>query len=89
MDYFSKWPEIAAAPNQTAETIGHLLIEFLLTHHGAPNHLLSDCGSNFLSELILEVCHFIGTKITTSGYHAQMDGIVERFNRTLIEMLSK
>ena len=90
MDYFSKWPEVAAVPNQTAETIGRLLIELLLTRHGAPSYLLSDRGSNFLSELILEVCHLIGTKkINTSGYHAQTDGLVERFNRTLIGMLSK
>ena len=54
------------------------------------NYLLSDRGSNFLSELILEVCHLIGTKkINTSGYHAQTDELVERFNRTLIAMLSK
>ena len=90
MDYFSKWPEVAAVPNQTAETIARLLLELLVTHHGAPNYLLSDRGSNFLSDLILEVCHLIGSKkINTSGYHAQTDGLVERFNRTLIGMLSK
>ena len=33
MDYFNKWPEVAAAPNQTAETIGCLLI---LIHHMEP-----------------------------------------------------
>ena len=39
---------------------------------------------------IIEVCHLIGTKkINTSGYHAQTDGLVERFTRTLIGMVSK
>ena len=90
MDYFSKWAEVAAVPNQTAETIAHLLLELLVTRHGAPNYLLSDRGSKFLSDLILEVCHLIESKkINTSGYHAQTDGLVERFNRTLIGMLSK
>ena len=89
MDYFSKWPEVAAVPNQTAETVARL-IEFVFTRHGAPRYLLSDRGSNFLSDLLIEVCHLIGTKkINTSGYHAQTDGLVERFNRTLIGMLSK
>ena len=27
MDYLTKWPEVFATPNQTAETIAHLLVE--------------------------------------------------------------
>ncbi len=78
MDYFSKWPEVAPAPNQTAETVADLLTECIITRHGAPNYLLSDRGSNFLSSLVQEVCHLAGTrKINTTGYHAQTDGLVE------------
>ena len=52
--------------------------------------LLSDHGANFLSKLLLPVCEALGVgKIITSGYHLQTDGLVERFNQTLISMLSK
>ena len=57
---------------------------------GAPERLLFDRGSNFLSELVGEVCRLMQIKkINTSGYHPQMDGLVERFHRTLISMLSR
>ena len=90
MDYFTKWPEVFAVPDQTAETIARLLVEQVIPRHGVPEQLLSDRGKNFLSSLVQEVCKLIGTKkINTSGYHPQCDGLVEKFNSTLISMLSK
>lgn len=89
-DYLTKWVEAFTAPNQTAETIAKLLVEEILCRHGAPEHLLSDRGTNFLSELVLEVCHLLNiTKVNTSGYHPQTDGLVEKFNSTLINMIAK
>lgn len=90
MDYLMKWPEVFAAPDQKAETIAKFFVEHIVTHHGVPEQLLSDRGANFLSNLVQEVCALLGvTKINTSGYHPQTDGLVEWFNRTLITMLSK
>lgn len=43
-----------------------------------------------LSNLMQNVCKLLEIKkINTTAYHPQTDGLVERFNRTLIEMLSK
>ena len=43
-----------------------------------------------MSELIQGVCDQLGVKkMNTSGYHPQTDGLVEKFNYTLIEMVSK
>ena len=54
-------------------------MEHIVVRHGVPEQLLSDRGSNFLSELIKEVCTLLGMeKINTSGYHPQTDGLVER-----------
>ena len=90
MDYMTKWPEVFASPDQKAETIARLLVEHVVARHGVPEQLLSDHGTNFLSELIQEVCTLLGIdKINTSGYHPQTDSFVERFNRTIITMLSK
>ena len=90
MDYFTKWPEVFAAADQSATTIARLLVEEIVSRHGVPEQLLSDRGQNFLSELIGAVCELLGIeKVNTSGYHPQTDGMVEKFNSTIINMLSK
>ena len=90
MDYFTKWPEVFAVPDQQATTIARLLVEEVVARHGVPELLLSDRGPNFLSELTCEVCKLLGIqKVNTSGYHPQSDGMVEKFNGTITNMLSK
>ena len=90
VDYLTKWPEVFAVPDQTAETIANLFVKEIISRHGVPAKLLSDRGTNFLSELMQEICKLMGTeKVNTSSYHPQTDGLVERFNRTLTAMLAK
>ena len=67
-----------------ATDIARLLIDEIISRHGAPRVLLSDRGTNFLSTVIAEVCKiFQIQKVNTSSYHPQTDGLVERFNSTL------
>ena len=90
VDYLTKWPEVYATRDQTAPTIAKLLVEEVISRHGVPNQLLSDRGPSFLSHLITEVCRLMGIKkVNTTAYHPQGDGLVERFNRTLLDMLAK
>ena len=66
-----------------------LFVEGVVCRHGAPQEL-SDRGPNFLSVLFLEVCRWLKVKkVNTSGYHPQTDGLVERFNATLTDMIAK
>ena len=65
-------------------------MEGVVCRHGAPQELLSDRGANFLSDLVSEVCKLFDVKkLNTSGYHPQTNGLCERFNSTLIQMLAK
>ena len=49
----------------------------------------TDQGRNFESTLMKEVCQLLGiVKTRTTPYHPQSDGLVERFNRTLLNFLS-
>ena len=90
LDYMTKWVEAFPTSDQQAPTIASLLVEHIICRHGVPEELLSDRGSNFLSELILELCSLTGMKkINTSGYHPQTDGLVEKFNSTIQGMMAK
>lgn len=65
-------------------------MEKIISHHGVPVELLSDRGAAFLSHLLKEVCGLLGIhQLNTTSYHPQTDGLVERFNRTLTDMLAK
>ena len=90
VDYLTKWPEVFAVQDQTAATIARLLVEQIVSRHGVPSNLLSDRGAAFLSKLMEEVNNLLGIhKVNTTAYHPQTDGLVERFNRTLTDMLAK
>lgn len=88
-DYLTKWPEAFAVPSQDALTIAKLLVEEIICRHGAPKKLLSDRGKNFLSDLIKDITKIMGIKkLNSTAYHPQTDGLTERFNKTLIQILS-
>lgn len=90
MDYFTKWPECFAIPDQTAETVAGVLVDNVFSRHGMPLQLHSDQGRNFESDLFQEVMQRLGIEKTrTTPLHPQSDGMVERFNRTILDYLSK
>lgn len=90
VEYLTKWPEVYPAPDQTSATIAKLLVEEVIARHGVPSEILSDRGKAFLSSLMQEVELLLGyKKLNMTAYHPQTDGLVERFNRTLIAMLAK
>ena len=90
IDYLTIWVEAFPTKDQRALTIAQLLIGEVISHHGVPQELLSDRGAAFLSSLLKEVCQIMGLKkVKTTAYHPQGDGLVERFNWTLTDMLAK
>lgn len=90
MDHLTKWVEAFPMSDQWADTIARLFVEHVVCRHGVPEQLLSDRGTNFLSDLIRGVCDILGVeKINTSGYHPQTDSLVEKFNSTLVSMIAK
>ena len=89
-DYLTKWVEAYPTPDQTAMTIARLFVDNIVCRHGIPEQLLSDRGSNFLSELIQGICDLLGVKkLNTSGYHPQTDGLVEKMNSTIVNLIAK
>ena len=67
--------------DQTVPTIAKLLVKEVIFRHSVPKEILSDHGTNFLSNLLCEVYSLLGIhKLNTTAYHPQTDGLVERFN---------
>lgn len=87
-DCFTKWVTAYAMPDHTAKTVADHLVRDFMCNFGVPEVIHTDRGADFESKLMKEVCDVLGIKKTrTTPYHPQSDGLVERYNRTLIEML--
>ena len=84
MEYLSKW--VVTVPLKTMDThstVQVLLYEVVLKY-GMPSRIISDNGSNYISEAMNMVCKRLGiARSLTSVEHPQSDGLVERINRTL------
>ena len=86
-DHFTRLAHAVPTKNQTAKTTAKALHDFFLVY-GYPRYLHSDQGRNFLSKTISELCAIAGiTKTRTTPYHAMGNGMTERFNHTLLDML--
>uniref|UniRef100_A0A672I094 Gypsy retrotransposon integrase-like protein 1 n=1 Tax=Salarias fasciatus TaxID=181472 RepID=A0A672I094_SALFA len=89
IDYFTKWPEAYAIPNQEAETVADALVEGMISRFGVMASLHSDQGTNFESRVFAAVCERLGIhKTRTTPLHPQSDGLVERFHRNLGDQLA-
>ena len=89
IDIFSRYPIIIPVPNQRTSTIATALTEKVFLEYGFPAELLSDRGTNFMSELFRELLAlFKVRKITTLAYRPATNGVVERFNHTLVSMIA-
>lgn len=88
-DYFTKWIEAYPIPNQEATTVGMKLVDEFFCRFSLPKQLHSDQGPQFESAIIATVCQLLQIdKTRTTPYHPQSDGLIERFNRTLLQMLA-
>ena len=87
-DYYTKWTHAMAMPDQTAQTVADKLAVEFIAYLGTPKTIHTDQGRNFESKLFASVCDLLGIEKTrTTPYHAQSDGQVERWNRTIQQML--
>ena len=71
--------------DQTVKTVAKILYEWFIAVLGMPTKLLSDCGANFTSALVGELCTMFGIQ----KYHMQCNGQMVRFHQTLFRMIEK
>nr|XP_021325913.1 uncharacterized protein LOC110438340 [Danio rerio] len=89
VDYATRYPEAVPLRKATAKAIAQEL--FLLSSRvGIPAEILTDQGTPFMSRLMADLCRLLKVKqLRTTVYHPQTDGLVERFNQTLKQMLRR
>ena len=88
-EYRTKWVEGCALQTIDSKQIAKAFFELIIARFGAPHTLLSDRGQNFLSALMYDIYKIMNvTKLNTTSYRPQTDGLVERTNGTLTQALS-
>ena len=90
VDWYSGWPEAFAVPDKTAETVAHLIIEEIYPRFGCCLELVTDNGSENVNRVVKETLQTLNIHhVTTSFYHPSSNSKVERFHRTLHDVLAK
>lgn len=88
-DYATRFAITRALLTSCSTDVADFLLYDAILCHGAPRQLLTDRGRYFLSRVVDDILHACSTEhklITT--YHLQANGLTERLNRTLTEMLA-
>lgn len=89
-DYFSKWVELFPLPHKDAESVARTLHDEILTRYGSCYRLHADKGGEFNNSVMDALCRDWGIKRTrTSGYAPWSNGLVERSNRSIKELLTQ
>lgn len=72
----------------TTPQVAELMFEHVYKLHGLPKHIISDCDVLFTSTFWTHLNALIGTKLKMSStYHPETDGLTERANQTVTQML--
>ena len=89
VDYATRYPEALPLRAATTKAVARELI-LLFSRVGIVREILTDQGSCFMPRVLKELLSILQLRqLRTSVYHPQIDGLVERFNKTLKQMLRK
>ena len=76
-------------PDKTTLAVADAFFQHIVCWFGMPSVIHSDQGREFENKVMQELCLLCGAhKTRTTPYHPESDGLVERFNRTLLMMLA-
>ncbi|KAK6009174.1 integrase core domain protein [Ostertagia ostertagi] len=91
IDHFSKFGGAYAIPSKSALMVARVFFERWVAEGGRqPKCILSDQGGEFDNRLMQELRSLMGIdQVFTKGYNPRENGLTERFNQTLIQMLRK
>ena len=89
VDCFSRWTKACPLPDKTALAVADVFFQHVVCRFGMPMVIHSDQGREFENKVMQGLCLLCGSHtIRMTLYHPESDGLVERFNRTLLMMLA-
>ena len=89
VDYATRYPEAVPLKKITTEAVAEALLD-IYSRVGIPEEVLTDQGTQFMSECMQEVSRLLSIKgLTSTPYHPICNGLVERWNGTLKSMLKR
>ena len=89
VEYMSKMVKIYPLIHKSAEEVAHCLWLWI-SQFGPPKIILSDQGTEFVNQTVDELLKkFAVERRVTSSYSPRTDGLCERANQTIIQVLRK
>jgi transposase InsO family protein len=88
IDRTTRWLEATPLRTMDARTCADALVSSWVSRYDVPSQITTDRGHQFTSEIWAALCARLGiSHITTTAYHPQANGMVERAHRQLKDVL--
>jgi hypothetical protein len=87
-DTASRWVELFALRDATADSVAKILIEEVFMHYGLPRRVISDNGSQFVSAVMQKSMLVMGVQQSLIPVYHPEANPVERKNRELKQLLA-
>ena len=89
VDFATRYPECIPLSRIDTQSVAEALVS-CFARVGVPREILTDRGTQLTSEMMAEVCRLLSLKqLTTTPYHAQSNGMCERFHQCMKLMLKR
>ena len=88
-DHFSKFAKAIPLREHTAKTVAEELTTKWFEEYGEPMQVHTDHGPEFESRLMKELLKLLGVeKCRTVAFKPSSDGLVERYNKTIVDCIA-
>ena len=88
IDHFSRFSILVPLKNKSANAVAQVFLDHVICPFTTPKNLLSDNGGEFVNEVLNSLCQlFHINKCTIVPYRPSANGLVERQNRKILNVL--